>query len=759
MAKIRWRESLYSRAFLFTLVGSASLLGAIAVQSWLMLNETVDRLLQERISLARTTGNYLEQIFHHDLGRFAEVAAPILVQEKSVKTPSQLRDALAPVYGSTIFREGAFILDAEGKILSGVPDEDYSFLAKALDLKSLILESLGNERPTVSPLIPLATGDRKVLVLIDPIRTREGEFLGYAGGLLHPASNNLLELFSNPRSGTQGTLDLLDRNGTVVASTRPHGIFSTTDHGSLIANSIQQKKEIHGRCHSCHLEQDRAPHLKREQEVLAFSPLPNLALGVAVRQAENEALAPAFSLQSKLVVLGIGFVFLYLFFTVLSVHSVVSPLRQLTAAVSQMEIGGLKKPMPTFGRDEVGILSRALDALRQRVLEGLEKIETKDRELEKEVLHTQQHLAALNRIAAMGSASAGIQELLQLCLDQMLQFLSYDGGAIRLVHSQQQVEVSRSYQVTSDFCGTQELQELEQGKVFVTESTRDGLRCSHFILRPSENFCLQGVMVLGEGREPIDASRTRRIESLVHQIMISAANRLLSEEQSLRHRQSREFLQRVLTAQEEERKRIARELHDTIAQELAAHRLSIERLMHQIEAQENKDVSQKMAEKLKPLEARAHGLLVTLRQMLLDLRPSVLDTMGFHPALQWYLERMQKDHGIRTELAIEGDEIKLTHDREISLFRIFQEGMQNVIRHSHAEHWFVSLIYDSGSVKMVMEDDGQGFDVALSRVHPMSQEGGLGIQGMRERAELMGGGLVLNTSPDEGTILEVRVPL
>src|SRR5689334_21844469 len=94
-------------------------------------------------------------------------------------------------------------------------------------------------------------------------------------------------------------------------------------------------------------------------------------LGMAVRQPENEALAPAFAIERRLLTLGAGFILLFIVFTLLSVHSVASPLRRLTLAVRSSEANSLALTLPSFGRDEVGQLARALDRWRGRVVEAV----------------------------------------------------------------------------------------------------------------------------------------------------------------------------------------------------------------------------------------------------------------------------------------------------------------------------------------------------------------------------------------------------
>jgi signal transduction histidine kinase len=258
--------------------------------------------------------------------------------------------------------------------------------------------------------------------------------------------------------------------------------------------------------------------------------------------------------------------------------------------------------------------------------------------------------------------------------------------------------------------------------------------------------------VLGDTRErgPVDS---RWLSSIVHHLGISVTNRLLHDQDLVRQQQQEQYLHRVLKAQEDERRRVARELHDTVAQDLAALRLGIERAA-------TRPADQDLRDQLHALEEQAHGVLQSVRRTLFDLRLSVLENMGFLPTLQWHIERVEREHGIRGILAVQGDERQLDYDTAVGLFRIFQESLQNIVQHAHAEHVSVTAVFGSDTVGLVIEDDGRGFDIEAVRARAGNDQGrGLGLLGMEERARLLGGSVEFTSAADEGTTLTVVVPL
>ncbi len=212
------------------------------------------------------------------------------------------------------------------------------------------------------------------------------------------------------------------------------------------------------------------------------------------------------------------------------------------------------------------------------------------------------------------------------------------------------------------------------------------------------------------------------------------------------------LLEQVITAQEDERKRIARELHDETSQALTS-------LMVGLKVLEVRPELAGMRETLADLRALTGKTLDAVHDLALQLRPSVLDDLGLVPAVDRLVADFQRTHGIQAAFETNcrlGP--RLPAAVETALYRITQEALTNVARHAGAHT--VSLLVEArdGSVSLIVEDDGRGFDVA----HYMSEgrdERSLGVFGMRERATLLGGALTIESTPGSGTTVFVEVPL
>ncbi len=215
-----------------------------------------------------------------------------------------------------------------------------------------------------------------------------------------------------------------------------------------------------------------------------------------------------------------------------------------------------------------------------------------------------------------------------------------------------------------------------------------------------------------------------------------------------RERMRRHLLQRIVVAQEEERARIARELHDETAQMLTAFSLTLAGLQNRLNGQE--DAIQLIAH----LQNLARRMSAVLRRLVHDLRPAQLDDLGLWAALEYLAEAAQEQFGLQVDLRLEGERQRLAPLVETVVFRIAQEALTNVARHAHSRQVEVRLHTGEEQVRLSIRDRGRGFDVQRT----LQAASGVGLAGMRERAEAVGARFRLESAPGEGTLVEVVVP-
>jgi len=211
------------------------------------------------------------------------------------------------------------------------------------------------------------------------------------------------------------------------------------------------------------------------------------------------------------------------------------------------------------------------------------------------------------------------------------------------------------------------------------------------------------------------------------------------------------YRRQVTMAQEEERKRIARDLHDETAQGLVA-------LSHRLDAlaSDRQVLGRGAAEALEELRKQTDQLLAEVRRFSQELRPSVLDHLGFVPAVESLVSEIAEWHGIQIDTTVTGPVRRLSPEVELGLFRIVQEALRNICKHSGATWVETVLEFAPDLVTVLVRDDGKGFDLP-ERVADLPVSGRLGLAGMAERADLMGGSLQLESAPGNGTSVAVEV--
>jgi signal transduction histidine kinase len=215
--------------------------------------------------------------------------------------------------------------------------------------------------------------------------------------------------------------------------------------------------------------------------------------------------------------------------------------------------------------------------------------------------------------------------------------------------------------------------------------------------------------------------------------------------------QLRRLSRQILSAQEDERKRISRELHDVIAQTLTSINVRLAELKRS--AALNTRGLDRNIERTQRLVAHSVNIV---HQFARELRPSVLDDLGLIPALHTFLKNFRKETGIRVSLSTFAAVEEMNGDKRTVLYRVAQEALTNIARHARASEAKVNIQRLNGAVVMKIVDNGKGFDTQReSNGRPGKR---LGLLGMRERLEMVGGKFAVRSAPGKGTVIAVEIP-
>lgn len=213
-----------------------------------------------------------------------------------------------------------------------------------------------------------------------------------------------------------------------------------------------------------------------------------------------------------------------------------------------------------------------------------------------------------------------------------------------------------------------------------------------------------------------------------------------------------ELFRRIVQAQETERQRIARDLHDETGQALTALGMGLQALSDRIGPR--KKEAQTILKHLQTLTAHS---LQELQRIISDLRPSHLDDLGLPAALRWYIARLKELTSIDIDFEMLGEERILDEAIKITIFRIIQEALTNVVKHAHATHVVVTLEFRTDGLAITVKDNGIGFDLQSLQTNSHRRPT-IGLIGMEERAALLGGEVNVYSTPGSGTEVKVFIP-
>ncbi len=234
-------------------------------------------------------------------------------------------------------------------------------------------------------------------------------------------------------------------------------------------------------------------------------------------------------------------------------------------------------------------------------------------------------------------------------------------------------------------------------------------------------------------------------------LAIAIQNARLFDTVSEHRKQLSALASRLSEVEEAERQYISRELHDQVGQNLTA--LSIN--LNVVENMLPVDIAEKVRERLRDSSLLVSETTVSIRNLMSELRPPVLDDYGLIAALRWYGEQFLERFGV--DVKVSGKELKPRMElaTETTLFRIAQEALTNVAKHSKAGHATVTFTADNGRIRLTISDDGKGFD--HRRLRRTSDRTGWGLVTMRERITALGGKLTVKSEPGEGTTVKVEI--
>ncbi len=297
----------------------------------------------------------------------------------------------------------------------------------------------------------------------------------------------------------------------------------------------------------------------------------------------------------------------------------------------------------------------------------------------------------------------------------------------------------------------EELMGMNMSRLLAPESLEVGRRRLIRRLRgEAVSSRYEGRLVRKDGTEAIMEVTSRAIGVNDQPVGIQIIARDITEERRLRDNM-RFYIDQITKAQEEERKRIARELHDETAQALAALSLNVEAIIRAREP-----LSKETLKSLEQLQDRIDRISEGVRRFSHELRPGMLDQLGLLPAVEWLADSIRETCGMTSCVEVIGTQRRLSDEVELVLFRVAQEALSNVRRHSEATEARVKLEFSPDKVRLDIIDNGKGFELPEA-LDDLAAKGRLGILGMEERVRLIDANFSVYSEPGRGTTVTVEV--
>ena len=403
---------------------------------------------------------------------------------------------------------------------------------------------------------------------------------------------------------------------------------------------------------------------------------------------------------------------------------------------------------------------------------------TAERELENQILKRHHHLHALNRISSATSGLWDLDAILNMALDTVLEIINATTGGILLFHEQTQMLSYRVYRGLSAKYVEQMQMGLGEGvagrvaqtgeSIVLEDISRDplaarpdlvgteGLRGFVSVPLKSKDKVMGVMNIASHMPGQFSAEDMYLLNSIGYELGTAIEQARLYQRLELGRERYQTLLQHALTAQEEERKRIARELHDETSQALTSLTLNLQAAITKAEI--DGIVEADFIDKLKKIQSLAVHTQNEISKLMKELRPTLLDELGLPAAISRYAKDSLESLGTKVFTEFEGLEERLPTEVEVTLFRIAQGTIGNILEHAKAKNVSIRLECNASECILDVEDDGKGFDV--TKITGVDKGGrGAGLFTMKERARLVGGRCRVKSQPEKGTRVVVKVPL
>ncbi|MHB1294847.1 MAG: cache domain-containing protein [Anaerolineae bacterium] len=732
----RHGETLRTKIIAWSFVPTAIVLAAVALVNYFAYQQvTEDLVIQRDRELTRLSASQMSS----ELGQYAQpldllARSPDLFQGDAAAQQDALSQARNEL---VVYDGGVVVLDTFGHITATHP-ERADILGQDWSDRSYYRALLHSDGPAYSDIVMDGADGESVIVVAVPIKGLRGEAVGILAGMFRLGAREVSAFYGSIvklRLGESGTAVLVDSSGRVIYD-------STGEHtGESMASQAVVREVLSGKGGNT-----RTRDLQGNQIVASYAPVPGTGWGLVIQERWGDLMLSSYGYRQWLLgLLALG-VALPALVVLVGVGRITRPISQMIDAAQGIAGGNFGLKIEAHTGDELEELAAQFNRMSDQLQESYAT-------LERRVADRTRELAALNAIAEVVSRSLDLGEILSSALEETIQVTSMDiGRAYRLNERRGELELVAQHGIEHDsptlvhaFLPKRPSEELSSGDgrpvLTRVESLPEGdvrteLEARGVVLVVHVPFVIKGrltgaMMLASRSERALSQEEIALLDGIGRQIGMAVENARLYEcaEES---------------AVAAERSRLARDLHDAVTQTLFSASLIAEVLPRLWDR--NEEMGRQRLEDLRQL---TRGALAEMRSLLVELRPAALAEARLDDLMRQLGESITGRARIPVSLTVQG-QCDLTPDVKVALYRIAQEALNNVAKHSGAKHVSVSLACSEGHVQLAICDDGNGFD--LASVPP--DHLGLGI--MRERAQGIGASIGIESAPDSGTAVRVE---
>lgn len=368
------------RILIAVVISIFTILASLGLVSYLRVQDSIKRSYADRLHMATIIAKYVEHIMEENLTRLYDISLSDKIDFNDGDWRPE-REALRAAYEYSLFTDGVFLLDLNGNVVMTYPYREGG-MVNMLSVTH-VAKAVSDRRPIISDVYTDQATGKKAIIAVVPLKNRNGEIVGAAGGGIDPTNSMLTRILQTVQADNAGHyIEVIDSNEVVITADKPSRILEHHDHGGALGAMIKEKK---AGIRSCSHGYSQAVPSGKARDILAFVPLDTLRWGVIFGQAERDIVAPSKSLKKDFVVLAVIFIASSVLFGVGVTRNIVNPVRELTAAANRIARGYLLMPVENIGTDEVSVLAQSFESMRRRLADSLQSIQLYSVGLERRV--------------------------------------------------------------------------------------------------------------------------------------------------------------------------------------------------------------------------------------------------------------------------------------------------------------------------------------------------------------------------------------